>query len=125
MKATVDHPELDFEARQEAATQLDARLGELIAALRARSGWMTRRELEALGFDDRELRELGEHDYEGEVFSYNGSPGYKLFELVTDAEFDACIALKHQGEKMVAKWLKYQRRWHRRFKPREDAAHVG
>lgn len=42
---------------------------------------------------------------------------YKLFELVTDAEFDRCYALRAQGEKMVRRWDCYQRRWHRRGRP--------
>lgn len=113
---------LDF-APPAVETGVSERLEGLLGILTARGGWMTRRELEPLGFGERELRELGEADER--IFSYPGSPGYKHFDLVTDAEFDPCIALKHQGEKMVAKWLRYQRRWHRRGKPRGDADAVG
>lgn len=107
--------DLDFTAPA-AVDQDGARLAELLNILREHGGWMTRRQLEALGFDERELRDLGEHDQDGCVFSYPGSPGYKHFDLVADNEFDRCIALKNQGEKMTQKWLRYQRRWHRRGK---------
>lgn len=120
------HPEqlaLDFTASAETRPDRE-RLLALIAALKEAGTWLTRRQLEAQGFDERELRDLGEHDEEGCIFSYPGSPGYKHFDLVTDAEFDRCIALKNQGEKMTAKWMRYQRRWHRRFKrgSADDAA---
>lgn len=102
-----------------------ARLPELLAVLRTHGGWITRRELEACGFKDRELREISEADENADIFSYPGSPGYKLFSLVEDGEFDACAALKTQGEKMTEKWLRFQRRWHRSLKrndgPRGDA----
>lgn len=117
----ISQPELQFDPppRPEAADE--ERLQELIAILAESGGWLTRRALETLGFGERELRELGERDQEGRIFSHPGSPGYKLFDMVTDQEFDRCIALKNQGRKMLRKWLRYQRRWHARFKPREHA----
>lgn len=33
--------------------------------------------------------------------------------------------LKSQGRKMLKKWVRYQRRWHKRFKSREIAAGDG
>lgn len=115
---------LDFAAP--ATTGPDrARLFNLVTILRETGSWITRRQLETIGFDERELRELCEHDDDGCVFSYPGSPGYKHFDLVTDEEFDRCVALKTQGEKMTQKWLRYQRRWHRRFKTRGTANAVG
>ncbi len=113
---------LDFApAAATRAESLQARLKALLAVLRERGDWTTRRELEALGFEERELRELGEIDEDGRIFSYPGSPGYKLFDLVVEAEFDRCISLKSQGEKMVGKYVRFQARWHRRHKP-ESAA---
>lgn len=90
------------------------RLAELLALLRRAGRWLPRQELEVHGFTDRDLRALAELDLDGTIFSYPGSPGYKHFDLVTDAEFDRARALKSQGEKMLARWLRYQRRWHQR-----------
>jgi hypothetical protein len=121
----VVQPELDFEAaRDTASPDLEARLLLLLGVLGEARTWLTRRDLEARGFGERELRELAEYDREGRVFSYPGSPGYKLFDLVTDEEFDRCGSLKSQGEKMLHRWTVYQRRWHRRGKARGDA-HAG
>ena len=64
---------LDFAQRQEGAP-VKERLTELLGVLKTSGGWMTRRQLEGLGFDERELRELGELDEEGRLFSYPGSP---------------------------------------------------
>lgn len=109
--------DLDFTAAPP-SSETEDRLRTLLDVLRVGGGWNTRRELEVLGFGERELRELVEADREGRVFSYPGSPGYKLFDLVTDEEFDRCGSLKSQGEKMVNRFMIYQRRWHRRGKTR-------
>lgn len=118
-----EQPEFSFKERAKKGTAREAdpaRLEELLQILsdcRDRDGkqrWMVRRELEAHGFDERELRILSEADER--IFSYPGSPGYKHFDNVTDAEFDKCQALKNQGRKMIAKWLRYQRRWHSRHR---------
>jgi hypothetical protein len=109
-----EEPELDLFSAHPAVILDAGRLGELLAVLREAKGWMTRRKLEVLGFDERELRELGELDTESEIFSYPGSPGYKLFEYVEEREFDRAISLKTQSRKMLRKWLRFQRRWHRR-----------
>ncbi len=93
---------------------LAARTADLMAALRG-NGWQTARQLEALGFGDRELREIVQNDDSGQIFSFPGSPGYKLFADVTEAEFDRCIALKNQGEKMIGRFMVYQRNHHRRM----------
>jgi hypothetical protein len=74
--------------------------------------WHTARELKVHGFSDRELRELVENA-DGQVFSFPGSPGYKLFEAVTEYEFSQCASLKHQAERMLARYSRYQRRHHR------------
>lgn len=92
---------------------LAARTADLIDALRGQ-GWRMARDLYADGFTDRELREIVQHDDRGQIFSFPGSPGYKLFDDVTEAEFDRCIALKNQGEKMIRRWSTYHRRHHRR-----------
>lgn len=109
--------DLDFSAAPAGEERLRDRLRELLAILHADGGWMTRRDLEGIGFGDRELRALSEHDAEGTIFSFPGSPGYKHFDHVSDAEFDGCAALRSQGRKMVRKWVRFQRRWHRRGKP--------
>lgn len=112
-----DQLSLDFTAPHDsAALEIEARLGELLAVLKGHGGWMTARDLKERGFGDRELRVLSEFDHEARIFSYPGSPGYKHFDLVTDEEFDRCVALRSQGEKMVAKYARYQCRWHRRGK---------
>ncbi len=111
-------PELDFEAAPAPAGDLEPRLCALLDVLQEAGTWQTRRQLEARGFGERELRELVEYDAEGRVFSYPGSPGYKLFDHVTDKEFDRCVSLKSQGKKMLHRYVVYQGRWHRRGKDR-------
>lgn len=119
--APTDQLALDFTAAPTLPVDA-ARLAELLEVLRAHGGWMTRRELEARGFADRELRELAEADKEGTIFSYPGSPGYKHFDRVEDAEFDRCGALRSQARRMIGRHIRYQRRWHRRGKTRGTAA---
>jgi hypothetical protein len=113
-----DHPQLPLD---DEASEAPGRLGELLGILRRHGGWLTSRDLAARGFEERELRELSELDQDGTVFSHPGSPGYKHFDHVTDKEFDKAVALKNQGEKMLARWVRYQGRWHRRFKLRGSA----
>jgi len=104
--------QLDLQLREPGKnTAPVGRLTDLVNVLRGK-GWQTRRQLEALGFDERELREIVEHDSTGEIFSYPGSPGYKLYDEVTMEEFDRCVALKNQGDKMRHRWITYQRRRH-------------
>lgn len=93
------------------------RMGDLVAVLGERGGWMTRRQLEERGFTDRELRELAENDdtTPPTLFSYPGSPGYKLFRKVTHEEFARCISLRNQGRVMTRRWIRYQRGWHKIF----------
>ena len=106
-------PELQFEPVIP-AQEPHSRLAELIHVLQACGTWITARKLKEAGFTERELREIVESDSDGYIFSFPGSPGYKLFTLVTDAEFDHCISLRNQGKKMVRRWVNYQRRWHKR-----------
>jgi hypothetical protein len=105
---------LDFDRPAEESHE--ERLAELLAILIEHGGWLTRRDLEARGFAERELRELAEHDADAALFSYPGSPGYKHFDHVTDAEFDRCGALRSQAGRMLRRHMRYQRRWHRRGK---------
>jgi hypothetical protein len=89
----------------------DARLEALKNVLRGQ-GWLTARVLKVRGFSDRELRDLVEHS-EGQVLSFPGSPGYKLFDEATVDEISKSKALFNQGRSMVKRWLRYQRRLHR------------
>ena len=96
------------------------RMGDLVKVLVANGGargWMTRRQLQEHGFTERELRELAENDntIPPTLFSYPGSPGYKLFRLVTHEEFKHCISLRRQGDLMRRRWIRYQRGWHAIF----------
>ncbi len=101
---------LDFERRQE----LDARLSLLIETLRG-SGWMTAAQLRSRGFADRELRDLVEHDEAGQVLSFPGSPGYKLFDESPIPEIERSVALKNQARRMLRRFIRYQRRRHGRI----------
>jgi hypothetical protein len=74
--------------------------------------WHTARELKVYGFNDRELRALVEIS-DGQIFSFPGSPGYKLFDFVTEEEFVQCASLKHQAERMLARYSRYHARHHR------------
>lgn len=104
---------LEFDRRSAPAPI--GRMGDLVKVLAAHGGWMTRRQLEEKGFTDRELRELAENDTTTPptLFSYPGSPGYKLFRRVTHEEFARCISLRNQGRVMTRRWIRYQRGWHR------------
>jgi hypothetical protein len=92
---------------------VSARLNELIDLLENSRTWMTKAQLEAKGFSDRELRELAETDITGEIFSYPGSPGYKAYAFVSEAEFKRCRALLTQGKKMIHRFIRYWRRRHK------------
>jgi hypothetical protein len=74
--------------------------------------WHTAKELKVYGFSDRELRGLVE-DSDGLIFSFPGSPGYKLFDFVTEEEFSQCASLKHQAEAMLRRYSRYLARHHR------------
>ncbi len=89
-----------------------ARLGELLRTLRGRD-WITAKELKVHGFSDRELRDLVEHS-EGQILSFPGSPGYKLFDEATLEEIASSGSLRNQARAMLRRWLRYQRRLHRR-----------
>lgn len=102
--------QLDFVARE----ALDARLAELIKALRG-NGWMTAAQLRERGFSDRELRDLVEHDEAGQVLSFPGSPGYKLFDEAPIPEIERTVALKSQARRMLRRFIRYQRRRHGRL----------
>jgi len=120
----INQLEIDFNVKEQAKrAMLESRTTDLLTALAGR-GWVTARELHAAGFTDRELRDIAEHDKDGQIFSYPGSPGYKIFDEVTMQEFTRCIALKNQGDKMVNRWVIYQRRFHGHI-PRKDAAAGG
>lgn len=117
--------QLDLQLREPVKnTAPGERLTDLVNVLRG-NGWKTSRQLEALGFEERELREIAQHDDKGEIFSYPGSPGYKLFDEVTMEEFDRCVALKNQGDKMRHRWITYQRRRHGKIQSarRQGAIH--
>jgi hypothetical protein len=86
-------------------------LAYLLSILRD-ARWHTAKELRTYGFNDRELRELVESS-DGQVFSFPGSPGYKLFDFVTEEEFVQCSSLKHQAERMLARYSRYHARHHR------------
>jgi len=86
-------------------------LAYLLSVLRD-ARWHTAKELKTYGFADRELRELVENS-DGQIFSFPGSPGYKLFDFVTEEEFQQCASLKHQAERMLARYSRYHARHHR------------
>jgi hypothetical protein len=88
------------------------RLNDLLRAL-SDGRWHTAKELKVHGFTDRELRMVVEEDQAGDIFSFPGSPGYKLWKFVTEEEFLQSKALLNQGRAMIRRWLRYQRRHHR------------
>jgi hypothetical protein len=95
---------------QRPAIALRSRLEELLEVLKADGGWMSRRVLEGRGFGERELRMLCELDSAGSILSYPGAPGYKFFDLATVQELERSRALLNQGKKMIARWVRYERR---------------
>ena len=105
-------PELDFSRHTLVEDVLAARLLELMSAL-GDGEWHNARGLSELGFVDRELRVLVEHSA-GQIFSYPGSPGYKLLASTTHEEFQRATALLNQGKKMIHRFVEYKRAWNRR-----------
>jgi len=82
--------------------------------------WHTAKELKVHGFRDRELRLLKRESKKTDnpIFSYPGSPGYKLFDFVTEEEFPQCVSLKNQAEEMLDDYRHYQCLHHRRYETR-------
>lgn len=103
--------DLDFNAGHE---DIIRRTDDLVAALRGR-GWVTARELRSVGFTDRELRDIVEHDSTGQILSYPGSPGYRLFDEATLDEIARARTLRSQARAMLNRFLRYQRRGHSRL----------
>lgn len=103
--------DLEFATRRQ---ELDARLTHLVAALRGQ-GWQTAAQLRSRGFIDRELRDLVEHDETGQILSFPGSPGYKLFDESPIPEIERAVALKNQARRMLRRFIRYQRRRHGRL----------
>jgi hypothetical protein len=89
----------------------DAQLNHLLSVL-ADARWHTARELKVYGFSDRALRALVENS-RGQVLSFPGSPGYKLFSAATIAEINQSKALLNQGRAMIRRFLRYKKRFHR------------
>jgi hypothetical protein len=96
-----------FRSKDELAQRLDY----LLSILRDRL-WHTARDLKVYGFTDRELRELVEHS-DGRILSFPGSPGYKLFEAATLEEFQQAEALRNQARRMLSRFFRYRKRYHR------------
>lgn len=85
----------------------------LIGYLRGQ-GWRTAKQIsEALGWDDRAVRELAAAS--DEIISYPGSPGYKLLEDCTVEEYEHYrLARRHQAREMIGKVIRTDRRFYRR-----------
>ena len=116
----MEQPEFNFSTtRQEVDAELNAalrqeRVLQLHEVLRADGGWVSSKRLIEAGFGERELRTLTEHDKDGTIFSFPGSPGYKHIAFVTMEEFDRCNALKTQAKRMLERFVRYESAWHRR-----------
>lgn len=84
------------------------RMIELVSVL-SHGQWMTRRELERLGFNERELRSLVEETKPPLILSFPGSPGYKLLSLATVDEVrrGADGPLRSQGRVMLRRAAAY------------------
>lgn len=93
------------------ASDLVAAKAALIEALSGR-GWVTARQLRVQGFDDRLLRAIVEDDADGQILSYPGSPGYRLFDEATLPEIEKAEALRSQAKGMLRRFVRYQRRRH-------------
>ena len=89
----------------------DQQLNHLLSIL-ADARWHTAKELKIYGFSDRELRILVENA-DGQILSFPGSPGYKLFTAATIDEIEQSKALLNQGRAMIRRFLRYKKRFHR------------
>jgi len=90
----------------------DRQLEYLLSILRD-GRWHTAKELKVYGFSDRELRDLVENS-DGQILSFPGAPGYKLFDHVTIDEIEQAKALLNQGQAMIRRFLRYRKPYHRR-----------
>jgi hypothetical protein len=106
-----DQLEIDFFSKAPVVTSEEMEL--LVQYLRGK-GWVKGAMIEcALGFNERKLRKLSEVS-EGLIFSYPGSPGYKLFTSAVEiAEFergDTLLAAQAAG--IIRRRAAYRRRFH-------------
>jgi hypothetical protein len=106
-----DLPLFNKEKVRKYVDETGQQLAYLLSILRD-AKWHTAKELKVYGFTDRELRELVENS-DGKVFSFPGSPGYKLFDFVTEDEFLQSEALRNQARSMLRRYARYRRRHHR------------
>ena len=104
--------QLSLPLRAPSQEDIAIRLADLRATLCGR-GWTTSRQLAELGYNDRELRSLVEADTTGDILSFPGSPGYRLFAEATIEEIHRSQSLRSQGRAMLSRYLRYQRRLHR------------
>ncbi|MEO7933249.1 MAG: hypothetical protein ABIT76_08845 [Chthoniobacterales bacterium] len=104
--------QLSFDDYVRPAGELETRKAALLNRLRGH-GWVTSRQLKEEGFSDRDLREIVENDFDFDIFSHPGSPGYKYFGEVTLEEFNKCHSLKSQADKMTHRYTGYYCRFHR------------
>ncbi len=98
-------------SRERGGRDLGELHAELVALLRGR-GWVGSGDLAAAGYSDRLLREIVEQDGAGQILSYPGSRGYRLFDEASLAEIERADSLRSQSRRMLARWLRYQRRRH-------------
>ncbi len=104
--------QLDLELSAKAPEVTPSEVAELIARLRGR-GWQTARDLGAAKESDkRQLRAIAEAS-EGRIIS--GQKGYKLTREATLTEIDSTVWMRHQGEKMIKRFLDIQRVRHQHF----------
>jgi hypothetical protein len=110
-----DHHQMELVLQPGArdAADLAAAKTDLFEVLRGR-GWMTAKQLKELGFNDRLLRQIVEADEDAVFLSYPGSPGYRLFAEATLEEIEHTEALRSQGRAMLRRFVRYQRRRHRK-----------
>lgn len=87
-------------------------------------GWLTAAQISARvverringgrPWNERRVRAIAEAS-DGRVVSFPGSPGYKLFDEVSEAMIDHAIAaIRSQAKRMMARSLAIERRHHRR-----------
>lgn len=109
--------DLDFSPRP--VLEVHAAFARLKAVLAEApgDGWLTAKDLRGAGFSDRELRAIAELDFDADILSFPGSPGYKLWARANEGEIEqADRALIGQAKRMIARGLRYRRRRHGRLR---------
>jgi hypothetical protein len=104
--------DLELDPKTRAPVVTPAEIDHMVSLLRGKD-WQTAAQLGAMTeLTKRSLRAIAEAS-KGHIIS--GQKGYKLTLEATTPEIDSMVWLKHQGEKMIQRFVDIQSVRHRHF----------